>query len=84
MKRPSVGLSVCRIAAAMAGGFAAERPADTGGTNRQQPAPRTSCRRAQQQRRRSTALGSKCRQCHVDRRGTRLITDLFERDLGPM
>ena len=34
---------------------------------RRAPAPRTSCRRAQQQRRRSTALSSKCGQCHADR-----------------
>ena len=43
--------------------------------DRQLPASalRISCRRAQQQRRRSTtALSSKCGQCHVDSRGTRL------------
>jgi len=43
--------------------------------DRQPPAPRTSCRRAKQQRRRS----SKCGQCHVDfgSLGTRLNTDLL-------
>ena len=45
----------------------------------QLPARRTGCRRAQQQRRRSTALRSKCGQCHVDRRGARLSTDLLYR-----
>ena len=66
MKRPSVRLSVCRIAAATAGGFAAERPAGRGVL--------IDSSRAQQQRRRSTALGSKCGQCRVDSRGTRLST----------
>ena len=41
-------------------------------------APRTSCSQVQQQRRRSTALSSKCGQCHVDSRGTRMNTDLFD------
>ena len=34
-------------------------------------------RGAQQQRRRSTTLSSKCGQCHVDSRRTRLNADLF-------
>jgi len=33
---------------------------------------------AQQQRRRSMAFSSKCGQCHVDSRGTRLNTDLLD------
>jgi len=72
MKRYSVRLSV-RLShrstdAAVAGGFAAERPA---GMRYRSIAGAG----AQQQRRRSTALSSKCGQCHVDSGGTRLNTD---------
>ena len=43
---------------------------------RRAPAPRSNWRHAQQQRGRSTAQSSKCGQCHVDSRGTRLNTVL--------
>ena len=82
MKRSSFRLSVClshrSTAAAACGEFAAERPAD--GRYRSTSAgasAHSSCRRAQQQRRRCTALSNKRGQCLVDSRGTRLNTDLF-------
>ena len=72
--RPSVRPSVpSSTAAAACGGFAAERPA--GRTYRSTAAG------AQQQLRRSTALSSKCGQCHVDSRGTRLNADLLQKFL---
>ena len=60
--RPSVCLSHRSTAAVARGGFAAERPADR--TYRSIAADAG----VQQQRRRSTALSSKCRQCRVDSR----------------
>jgi len=77
VERPSVCLSHRSTAAAVAGGFAlsALRTGDIVRQRRLPAALRTSCRRAQQQRRRSTALSSKCGQCHVDSRDTRLNTD---------
>jgi len=69
--RASVRLSQRSTAPAVAGGFAAERPV---GRRYQSIALGAG---VQQQRRRSTALSSKCGQCHVDSRGTRLNRDLF-------
>ena len=69
--RPSVRLSHRSTAAAVASRFLllnAVRVGDIDG-QLQAPVPRTSCRRAQQQRRRSTALSSECGQCHVESRG---------------
>ena len=60
--RPSVCLSYHSTAAVARGRFAAERPADR--TYRSIAAYAG----VQQQRRRSTALSSKCRQCRVDSR----------------
>jgi len=57
------------MAAVACGGFATERHA---GRRYRSTAV------AQQQRRRSTAISSKCGQCHVDSRGTRLNTDLLK------
>ena len=64
--RPFVRLSHRSTAAAACGSFAAERRA--GRIYRSQRSAAT---------RRSTALSSKCGQCHVDSRGRRLNTDLF-------
>jgi len=76
--RPSVRLSHRSTAAAVCGGFAADRllhDAPVAGV------PRCGLRAAgagtEQQQRCSTALSSKCGQCHVDSRGTRLNLDLF-------
>ena len=55
----------------LSGEFATERPA---GKRYRSTAAGTG---AQQQRRRSTALSSRCGQCRVDSRGTRLNTDLL-------
>ena len=75
VERPSVRPSVCLFHLATAAEacceFAAERPA---GRIYHQSIAGTG---AQQHRRRSTALSSKCRQCRVDSRETRLNTDLF-------
>ena len=62
-------------AAAVAGGFAVQRHAGRIYQWRA-PAPRSNWRHAQQQQGRSKAQSSKCGQCHVDSRGTRLNTDL--------
>ena len=64
-------LSVCLSVPSFArrcGGFAAERRAGR--------RYRSTAASAQQQRRHSTALSSKCGQCHVDNRGMMLDTDL--------
>jgi len=50
----------------ISGGFAAERPVSR--------KYRSAATGVQQQRRRSTALSSKCGQCHDDSRGMRLNT----------
>jgi len=72
--RTSVRLSVClsHQSTAACGGFAAEHPA-----GRRYRSIAGAC--VQQQRRRGTALSSKCGQCHVDSRGRRLNTDLLQR-----
>ena len=67
--RPSVSLPHHWKAAAACGGFAAESRAGS--------RYRSTAAGAQQQRRRSTALSSKCGQCRVDSGGTRLNTDLY-------
>ena len=76
VKRPSVGLSIClshrSTSAAACGGFAAERP----------PGRRyrsIAGAGAKQERYRSTALGSKCGQCHADSRRTSLTYVLLRR-----
>ena len=64
-------LSVCLSVPSFArrcGGFAAERRAGR--------RYRSTAASAQQQRRHSTALSSKCGQCHVDNQGMMLDTDL--------
>ena len=80
VERPSVCLSHRSTAAALAGGFAAERSAGrrcrsaataTGAAYQLQV---RSVAMASQQ---APALSSKCEQCHVDSRLTRLNTDLF-------
>ena len=68
VERPSVRLFHRSTAAAACGGFAAERRA---GREYRSTAAGVG---AQQQRRSSTAFSSKCGQCHVDSRGTRLNT----------
>ena len=69
--RPSVRLFHRSTAAAACGGFAAERRA---GREYRSTAAGAGAQAAQQQRRSSTAFSSKCGQCHVDSRGTRLNT----------
>ena len=78
MKRSSVRLSVPSIDSNSGGRrFSCCASARAGDIYRQRRtrALRNSCRRALQQRRRSTALSSKCGQCHADSRATRLNTD---------
>jgi len=69
--RPSVSLSRRSTAGAACSRFATECPVD----RRYQSLPGTG---TQQQRHRSTVHSNKCGQCHVDSRGTRLNTDLFD------
>jgi len=70
VERLSVRLSHRSTAAAVAGGFAAKRPAGRRYQSSAAGAAYTSCRRAQQHLCRGMALSSKCGQCRVDSRGT--------------
>jgi len=85
---PSTRPSVCpvdRKQQRRAGGLllSAVRAGDIGRQLRARCGKRAAtCAGAQQQRRRSTALSSKCGQRHVDSRRRRLNTDLFVSNLA--